>query len=102
MLFIDIKNAFDSINHQTMFKILHAYATPPRMLEAIKLCYQNLQAKVVCPDGDTEMFKIYGGVMQGDALAPFLFVTVLDYALSKAIKGKEDELGLTFTPRRSS
>ena len=39
--------------------------------------------------------------MQGDTLAPFLFVTVLDYALSKAISGKEEELGLTLTPRRS-
>ena len=101
MLFIDFKKAFDSINHETMYKILHAYGTPPRMLEAIKLCYRNLQAKVVSPDGDTEMFKIFAGVMQGDTLAPFLFVTVLDYALSKAISGKEEELGLTLTPRRS-
>ena len=65
------------------------------------MCYHNLQAKVVSPDGDTEMFKILAGVMQGDTLAPFIFVTVLDYALSKAIIGKEEELGLTLRPRRS-
>ena len=39
--------------------------------------------------------------MQGDTLAPFLFVTVLDYALRKAICGRENELGLTINERRS-
>ena len=40
--------------------------------------------------------------MQGDTLAPFLFVTVLDFALRRAIKGKEEELGLTIKKRQSS
>jgi hypothetical protein len=38
--------------------------------------------------------------MQGDTLAPYLFIIVLDYALSKALEGKED-LGFTLAPRRS-
>ena len=101
LVFIDFKKAFDSINHQTMFNILKAYGVPPRMLEAIKLCYQNLKAKVISPDGDTDIFKIYAGVMQGDTLAPFLFVTVLDYALRNAINGFEEELGLTINKRQS-
>ena len=66
------------MNHETMFKILSAYGVPARMLNAIKLCYQNLSAKVVSLDGDTDIFKIHAGVMQGDTLVPFLFVTVLD------------------------
>ena len=37
---------------------------------------------------------------QGDTLAPFLFVIVLDYALRKAIGGRELELGLTLIERR--
>ena len=84
LVFIDFKKAFDSINHQTMFNILKAYEVPPRMLAAIKLCYQNLKAKVISPDSHSDIFKIYARVMQGDALAPFLFVTVLDYALRNA------------------
>ena len=102
LVFIDFKKAFDSLNHETMFKILSAYGVPARMLNAIKLCYQNLSAKVVSPDGDTDIFKIHAGVMQGDTLAPFLFVTVLDFALRRAIKGKEEELGLTIKKRQSS
>ena len=39
--------------------------------------------------------------MQGDTLAPFLFVTVLDYALRMAVGDKDNELGLTLYPRKS-
>ena len=81
--------------------ILKAYGVPPRMLDAIKLCYQNLKAKVISPDDDTDISKIYTGVMQGDTLAPFLFVTVLDYALRNTINGFEEELGLTLNKRQS-
>ena len=52
------------------------------------------------PDGDTDYFKITAGVMQGDTLAPFLFVIVLDYAVRKAIDGSELELVLTLIKRR--
>ena len=40
-------------------------------------------------------------LLQGDTLAPFLFVIVLDYALRKALDGKEEDLGFTITPRKS-
>jgi hypothetical protein len=64
--------------------------------------YTNTRAKVVSPDGETELFDITGGVLQGDTLAPFLFIIVLDYALRKAMNGKEEELGFTITPRKLS
>ena len=59
------------------------------------------KAKVVSPDGDTEYFEILAGVMQGDTLAPYLFVIVLDYAMRQATEGKEEELGLTIKQRQS-
>ena len=61
---------------------------PTNILGAIKATYNSLCAKVVSPHVDTDYFKITGGMMQGDILAPFLFVIVLDYALRKAIDGK--------------
>lgn len=64
--------------------------------------YSGTRARVVTPDGKSEEFDILAGVMQGDTLAPFLFIIVLDYALKKAISGREQELGFTLTPRKSS
>ena len=38
---------------------------------------------LVAPDGETKLFDISAGVLQGDTLAPFLFIIVLDYAMAK-------------------
>ncbi len=99
--FIDFSKAFDSIDREEMFKILKAYGVPPNLLKTIQAIYTNTKAKVMSPDGETDTFEIMMGVLQGDTLAPFLFVIVLDYALRKAINGREQELGFTMTPRKS-
>ena len=100
MIFVDLCKAFDSISHRCMFAILKAYGIPDILVSAIQSVYEKLKARVTSPDGETDYFKIYAGVMQGDTLAPFLFVIVLDYAMRRAIQGKEEELGFTIHPRR--
>ena len=40
-----------------------------------------MKAKVHSPDGDTGFFDIVAGVLQGDTLAPYLFIICLDYVL---------------------
>ena len=47
-------------------RILKAYGIPPNLLQAIETMYTNTKAKVVSPDGETEMFDITTGVLQGD------------------------------------
>lgn len=68
-----------------MVKILEAYGVPPNLLRAIVTMYARTRAKVVTPDGDSEEFVNQAGVMQGDTLAPFLFIIILHYALRKVI-----------------
>ena len=41
------------------------------------------------------------GIFQGDTLAPFLFITVLDYALRQAFSISDSECGIVIEPRRS-
>ena len=81
-----------------MIKILRVYGIPPNLLSAIEGMYTNTMARVISPDGETELFEITAGVLQGDTLAPFLFIIVLDYAMRKAIEGKEADLGFMITP----
>ena len=97
--FIDFKKAFDRAK---MMRTLKAYGIPPNLLRAIESMYSNTKARFMTPDGETEQFDITAGVLQGDTLAPFLFIIVLDYAMRKAVgDGKEEELGFTIAPRRS-
>ena len=102
LCFIDFRKAFDSVHRGMMMKILKAYDVPPNLLRAIGTMYTGTRAQVTTPDGSSEEFNIQTGVLQGDTLAPFLFIIVLDYALRQAMRGKEQELGFTITPRRST
>ena len=99
--FIDFKKAFDTIHRGRMLQILKAYGVPDQLTNAIADIYKDTKAKVISPDGETEVFEILAGVLQGDTLAPYLFVIVLDYALREAIDGREEELGFHLTKRRS-
>ena len=57
--------------------------------------------KVRSPDGDIEYFDIVAGVLQGDTLAPYLFMICLDYVLRTSIdKIKENGFELTKKRRR--
>ena len=53
------------------------------------------------PDGDTDFFQIMSDIIQGDTLAPYLFIICLDYAL-RISADKRKERGLTLEHRWSS
>ncbi len=52
------------------------------------------------PDGEIEYFDIVAGVLQGDTLAPYLFIICLDYVLGTSID-KIKENGFELTKKRS-
>ena len=57
--------------------------------------------KVRSPDGDTDYLDIVAGVLQGDTLALYLFITCLDYVLRTSIdKIRENGFELTKKRRR--
>ena len=86
LLFVDFTKAFDSIHRGKMEQILLAYDLPKETVAAITILYRNTKVKVRSPDGDTEYFDIVAGVLQGDTLAPYLFIICLDYVLRTSIE----------------
>ena len=52
--------------------------------------YKNTKVKVCSPDGDTDYFDIVATVLQGDTLAPNLFIICLDYVLRTSIDIMKD------------
>ena len=82
-----------------MLQILRAYDIPEKQIDAIGLLYQGTKART--PDGETDFFEIQAGVLQGGTLAPYIFAIVLDYAMRRAIDGREEELGFKVDRRRS-
>ena len=100
LIFVDYTKAFDSIHRGKMEQILLAYGLPKETVAAITSLYRNTKLKVRSPDGDTEYFDIVAGVLQGDTLAPYLFIICLDYVLRTSID-KIKENGLELTKKRS-
>ena len=80
--------------------ILRAYDILPNLLTATEKMYSNTKARVASLSGDTELFDI-AGVLQGDTLAPFLLITLLDYAMGRAMTGNEEEIGFIIAARKS-
>ena len=81
ILFVDFSKAFDSIHREKMEQILLTYGLSKETVTAIMMLYKNMSVKVCSPDGDTDYFNIVAGVLQGDTLAPYLFIICLDYVL---------------------
>ncbi|GAA6093907.1 uncharacterized protein LOC122815288, partial, partial [Tachysurus ichikawai] len=79
--FVESKKAFDSIDRRKMFEILHHYGIPIKLVNAIKTIYNNSKSAVLVEGELTDEFDITTGVLQGDTLAPFLFIIVIDYVL---------------------
>ena len=100
ILFVDFTKAFASMHSGKMEQILLAYGLSKETVAAIMILYRNIKLKVRSLDGDTDYFDIVAGVLQGDTLAPYLFIICLDYVLRTSID-KIKENGFELTKKRS-
>jgi sorting nexin-29 len=85
-VFIDFKKAFDSLRRSTMFSILRHYGIPDKTVRVIKTIYNNSKSRVLVDGKLSDEFDVTTGVLQGDTLAPFLFIIVIDFVLKKCRK----------------
>ena len=99
-IFVDFQKAFDSVARDSLPLILRAYNVPEMLITAVMALYNNTSAAVITPDGLTDTFTTSSGVLQGDTLAPFLFVLVLDWVLRTSLSSRDD--GYVLCKRTSS
>ena len=83
-----------------MEQILRAYGIPKETVAAITILCRNTKMKVRSPDGYTEYVNIVAGILQGDMLAPYLFIICIDYVL-RTLTDKIQENGFELTKKRS-
>lgn len=97
VVFVDFSKAFDSVDRAALHQIIQLYGVPDRMAATIMSLYSGTNAFVRTPDGPTDSFNTSSGILQGDTLAPFLFVVVMDYVLRKALLPLND-IAFTISP----
>ena len=95
--FADFNKAFDSIDRRAISIVLLKYGVSEPLIANVMQFYIGTSAVVAT---ETLINFLTSGVPQGDTLAPFLFITLLDNVLRDTLLNNID--GFTITPRRSS
>jgi Reverse transcriptase (RNA-dependent DNA polymerase) len=102
-IFIDFSRAFDAVKGTWILAVLSHYNIPEELVTADISIYNGAQAKVRCNnDQFTCYIDLNIGVLQGDTLAPYLFVIVLDYVMSEALLDQlkiKNQVGTNSRPR---
>ena len=77
-----------------MLAVLRHYGIPEAVVNAISVLYKNSKSAVMVDVGLSDPFGVTTGVLQGDVLAPFLFVVLKQATLQL-------DSGVVTHPRRS-
>ena len=86
-LFIDFKQAFDSIDRQTIKFILLKQGIPNKLVSLIMMTLNGTIAKVRIHGQFTDSFNVRSGVKQGDALSTAIFNLVLHSIITEVNRG---------------
>lgn len=81
MLFLDISNAFGNVSLDALFKVLEFYQVDNKIIDYIRAFYSTLTYHVNMNGQCSSDIKWSDGLIQGCALSPILFVTILNYVL---------------------
>ena len=85
IIFFDFCTASDSIDRRAISIVLSKYGVSELLIANVMQFHIGTSAVVATAHGNTEYFSITSGVLQGDSLAPFLFITLLDYVLRETL-----------------
>ena len=93
--FIDYEKAFDSVDRETLWKLLKHYGVPDKIIAIIKSSYRNTTCRVANAGSLSENFEVKTGVRQGCLLSPLLFLLVIDWILKTTTANKNNGIQWT-------
>jgi len=102
IIFVNYKQAYDSINRKELWKTMISFGIPKKYVDMVKLCNAKAVCKVKFLRELSSEFEINSGLRQGDALSPTLFNIGLEKVIRELsqrqkmeIVGKESILAYT-------
>jgi hypothetical protein len=86
LAFIDLRKAFDSVPRHALWRVLRAYAVPPKLVDLLTDLHTGTQAALRLGALKGEPFSISAGVKQGCVIAPLLFNVYIDFVVRQALE----------------
>ena len=77
-LFIDFKQAYDSIYRPSMWQIMHDFGIPKKLIKMTQVCMEGSKCKVKIGNRISDAFETKSGLRQGCTLSPLLFNLVME------------------------
>ena len=96
--FIDYAKAFESVDHNKLWKILKEMGIPDHLTCLLRNLYAGQEATVRTGHGTTDWFQIRKGVHQGCILSPCLFNLHAEYIMRNA-RLNEAQAGIKISRR---
>ena len=93
--FTDYEKAFDSVDGETMWKVLRDYGVPEKIVSLIWYTFQDMSYRTAHTDQLSESFEVKTGVQQGCLLSPFLFLLVINWIMKTTTTGRNNGIQWT-------
>ena len=71
---VDFEKAFNSVDRDTLWKLLRHYGIPEKYITLLQKTYDNCSCRVIHNGVLSELIEMLTGVCQGYLLLPFLFL----------------------------
>ena len=88
--FLDYEKAFDSVDRETLWKLLRHYGIPSKLVSLIKSNYEGVTCRVIHEGQFSRQLRIQTGVRQGCLQSPFLFLLVIDWIMKMTTKQRRN------------
>lgn len=76
-VFVDLQRAFDSVPQWRLWQKLHHIKVSTKFINTVKSLYDKATIQIVSQSEKSKKFEVSGGVLQGEALSPDLFLLYL-------------------------
>ena len=87
-MFADFEKAFDSVDHNSIFKTLQYFNFGNDFFDWIKLFYTDAQSCVSNNGHSSDFFNINRGVRQGCPLSPYVFLLAIEVLYKNVVNDK--------------